>query len=48
MIVKNAKMELYNDFLSSVATPQMLLHAHLKRAGLENLAKNVLEGKYDD
>lgn len=47
-IITNAKTEIYNDFLSSHATPQILLHSHLQDAGLQNLAKNVIEGKYDD
>lgn len=48
IIIANAKKELYNDFLSTHPTPQILLHTHLMDAGLTDLAKNVLEGKYDD
>lgn len=46
-ILRRARRFKYHDYKADSATPQLLLIKHLTDAGLKDLAKNVVDGKYD-
>lgn len=46
-IIAKAKQGHYHDFASKLATPKMQLVTDLRQAGLEDIAKDVMNGLYD-
>ena len=47
-IIKKAKQSYYSDFGSPVPMPTMQLVSDLNGAGLKNLAKQAMDGTYDE
>ena len=46
-LIQQAQNNEFDDFLSPFACPQVILEKLLREAGLNDLAKNVREAKYD-
>lgn len=46
IIIKAAKGR-YHDYLSPLPFPKHILESDLRKAGLEELAKEVIRGRYD-
>jgi hypothetical protein len=48
VVIKNAKIGNYHNFLSSFATPKIELARDLFDCGLLNTMQDVMDGVYDD